>query len=149
MPDEPLRCASAVILDDDGRVFIQRRAPDRALFPGAWDIVGGHLEAGESFAEALDREVFEETGWRVSHVLADLGEIQYQGDDGKERLERQYLIRVDGNLAKPSLAPEEHTEWRWISRDELDVVACDRPGDELARQTLLAAFQAVHDIGLS
>jgi 8-oxo-dGTP pyrophosphatase MutT (NUDIX family) len=148
VPEEPLRCASAAIVDNDGRLFIQRRGPGRALFPNAWDIVGGHLEGEETFADALAREVYEETGWRVSHVLADLGEIRYLGDDGLDRLERQYLIRVDGDLSRPRLAPEEHTEWRWITPDELDVVDGDGPGDLLARQVLTTAFQALHDIGL-
>ena len=44
---EPLRCAGALIVDDDGRIFIQRRSPHRRLFPNCWDIVGGHLEPGE------------------------------------------------------------------------------------------------------
>jgi len=33
-----------------------------------WDIPGGHLEVGESPAEALRREVLEETGARLNHV---------------------------------------------------------------------------------
>ncbi len=38
--------AGAVIHDGSGRIFMQRRSPDRDLFPGAWDIVGGHVEIG-------------------------------------------------------------------------------------------------------
>lgn len=148
MPDEPLRCASAVILDNDGRAFIQRRAPTRTLFPNAWDIVGGHLEADESFVDALAREVSEETGWRVSHVLAELGEVRYRGDDGRERAERYYLIRVDGDLDRPRLAPEEHTGWRWISELEVAELAPGGQGDELTREALTTAFRVARDIGL-
>ncbi|NED80879.1 NUDIX domain-containing protein [Streptomyces sp. SID11233] len=42
----------AVILDRDGRAFAQRRGPHRRLFPDCWDIVGGHVEAGESLLDA-------------------------------------------------------------------------------------------------
>jgi 8-oxo-dGTP pyrophosphatase MutT (NUDIX family) len=35
-------------VDDDGRIFFQRRSPTRKLFRNSWDIVGGHLEPGES-----------------------------------------------------------------------------------------------------
>ena len=67
MSDEPLRVAAALVLDDDGRVFVQRRSPDRRLFPNCWDVVGGHIEPGESVEDALRREVNEETGWQLSH----------------------------------------------------------------------------------
>jgi 8-oxo-dGTP pyrophosphatase MutT (NUDIX family) len=31
----------------DRQVFAQRRSLTRKLFPGCWDLVGGHLEAGK------------------------------------------------------------------------------------------------------
>ncbi|MFC8197917.1 NUDIX hydrolase [Streptomyces sp. NPDC057298] len=63
----------AVILNRAGEAFAQKRSPDRRLFPDTWDIVGGHVEAGESILEALAREVEEETGWRLRHVRQFLG----------------------------------------------------------------------------
>lgn len=101
VPTEPLRCAGALIVDDDGRIFIQRRSPDRVIFPNCWDIVGGHVEPGESVEEALRREVTEETGWSISHVLGQVGEHRWSGDDGRDRLETDFLVRVDGDLARP------------------------------------------------
>ncbi|MGC4772020.1 NUDIX domain-containing protein [Micromonospora sp. DT44] len=85
MSTEPLRCAGALIVDRDGRIFFQRRSPHRRLFPDCWDIVGGHLEPGEEIDEALRREVTEETGWFVSDVLGQVGEYRYVGDDGLAR----------------------------------------------------------------
>lgn len=58
----------AVICDSAGRIFVHRRAWDRALFPGCWDIVGGHVEPGEGLIGALAREVEEETGWTLAGV---------------------------------------------------------------------------------
>ncbi|CAM5588150.1 Nudix hydrolase domain-containing protein OS=Streptomyces griseomycini OX=66895 GN=FHS37_001234 PE=4 SV=1 [Streptomyces griseomycini] len=72
----------AVILDGNGRAFAQRRAPDRRLFPDCWDVVGGHVEPGESLLGALVREVAEETGWRVRRVRRLLGVTAWTGDDG-------------------------------------------------------------------
>jgi 8-oxo-dGTP pyrophosphatase MutT (NUDIX family) len=150
--DEPRRCAGAVIIDDNGRIFIQRRAPTQTLFPNAWDIVGGHLEPGESFHDALRREVTEETGWQLSHVLAELDEIEYVGDDGVRRQERDFLVRVDGDLRAPRLAPAEHTEWRWIGPAEIGVIGDDGhrgPGDDLAYRIVTRGFAAAREIGLS
>ncbi|MDM4721803.1 hypothetical protein QTQ03_20200 [Micromonospora sp. WMMA1363] len=47
MSFEPLRCAGAPIVDDDGRLFVRRRPPGRRLYSNCWDSVGGHLEPGE------------------------------------------------------------------------------------------------------
>ncbi|MFF9581304.1 NUDIX hydrolase [Streptomyces achromogenes] len=51
-PDEAWT-VGAVVLDRDGRAFAQERGPRRRLFPDCWDIVGGHVEPGESLLDAL------------------------------------------------------------------------------------------------
>lgn len=57
----------AVVRDEVGRVLVQRRTDD-----GSWELPGGLLDPGEQPAEALVREVREETGLvvRPTRVLA-------------------------------------------------------------------------------
>jgi 8-oxo-dGTP pyrophosphatase MutT (NUDIX family) len=150
MTDEPLRCAGALILDDAGRLFVQRRSPQRRLFPNCWDIVGGHVEPGENVEEALRREVTEETGWQVTVVLGQVGEGHaYRGDDGVERVEHDFLVRVEGDLARPRLEAGKHTEFRWITEADVDVLLAERlPGDVLARQIVTAGFALARQFGL-
>ena len=146
---EPLRCAGAVIVDDDGRIFIQRRSKDRKLFPDTWDIVGGHLEPGETLEDALHREVREETGWSVSIILGELGEHTYIGDDGLERVETDYLVRVDGDLSRPRLEAGKHTEFRWIAPDDIAVLDENRGVDDgLVRQIAEQGFDTLRRLGL-
>lgn len=52
----------ALIADSADRVFVQKRSTNRRLFPGCWDIAGGHVEPGEMLEQALAREIREETG---------------------------------------------------------------------------------------
>lgn len=146
---EPLRVAAALIVDDDGRFFFQRRSAQRRLFPNLWDVVGGHLEGDESVYEALDREVTEETGWRISVVLGLVGEYAYTGDDGIDRVETDFLIRVDGDLARPRLEAGKVTEFRWLGEDELDVLEVNREVDGgLLRKLAEDGFATLHAIGL-
>ena len=119
---EPLLVAAALVVDDSGRIFFQKRSPTRKLFPDTWDVVGGHLEPGETVQEALHREVYEETGWRVSQVLAKIGDYRYTGEDGLTRLEADFLVRVDGDLSNPQLEQGKHTEFRWLTEHELDLL---------------------------
>jgi 8-oxo-dGTP pyrophosphatase MutT (NUDIX family) len=121
----------AVIVDPGGRASVHRRGFDRALFPGCWDIPGGHVEEGEDTLEALAREVCEETGWRVDGVLADLGEVRWVGDDGLERRERDYLVAVTGDLNAPRLELPKHVEFAWVGADELDRLLEKRRPEEL------------------
>jgi len=65
---EPLRCAGALVVDDGGRIFFQRRSPHRKLFPNVWDIVGGHLEPGETVNDGLIRQIAED-GFRSLHSI--------------------------------------------------------------------------------
>lgn len=131
----------AVIHDGRGRIFVQKRGEERPLFPGAWDLVGGHLEPGEGILQCLDREVREETGWSVDRVVADLGVMTWTGDDGTERHEIDYLVEVDGDLDGPVIEAGLHLDPRWVDREAaLTLLDGSHPSDELVRQVVDRAF---------
>jgi 8-oxo-dGTP diphosphatase len=131
----------AVIHDGLGRIFVQKRSEERSLFPGAWDLVGGHLEPGEGILQCLDREVREEPGWSVDRVVADLGVMTWTGDDGIERHEIDYLVEVDGDLDRPVIEAGLHLDPRWVDRDSaLSLFDGSHPSDELVRQVVDRAF---------
>lgn len=53
----------------DARVWVQQRALDKAVDPGLWDTtMGGLMSAGESVAETLERETWEEAGLRIGQL---------------------------------------------------------------------------------
>ena len=49
-----------IVFDAQGNLLLHRRADN-----GNWALPGGAIETGETAAEAVVREVFEETGYRV------------------------------------------------------------------------------------
>ena len=53
-------CVGAVVHDAHGRLLLIRRGHEPSK--GRWSLPGGRVEAGESLAEAVEREVREETG---------------------------------------------------------------------------------------
>ena len=133
-----------MIHDGAGRIFMQRRSAKRVLFPGAWDIVGGHLEPGEEIMDALRRELTEETGWSLRRVIRDLGVTIYTGEDGVERHEVDYLVEVDGDLAVPRIEAELHLDPRWVDRKEaLALLDGTHRSDELLRPVIERAFDAL------
>ena len=72
---KPLRVAVGAI-ERDGRFFLQRRSAAARRFPGLWEFPGGKVEAFETPAEALVRELAEEIEW-VPDALAPLPVIHY------------------------------------------------------------------------
>ena len=56
----------AIIQDAHGRYLITQRALDKHWAPGAWEVSGGGVLAGETSAQAVVREVREEVGLDVS-----------------------------------------------------------------------------------
>ena len=99
---ERRRCVGAIIWNAEGHIFVQRRALAVDVYPGAWDIVGGHLLPGESDVAALAREVHEETGWTLRRVCAQVGDWEW-AHEGVVRHERDYVVVVDGDLRSATL----------------------------------------------
>jgi 8-oxo-dGTP pyrophosphatase MutT (NUDIX family) len=115
------RCVvGAIIVNARGELYLQRRAPTARLFPGCWDIVGGHVEPDETPFEALVREVAEETGWRLASVGRVVAVFDWTAEhDGVPRREIDVLATVTGDLDHPKIERGAFTEARW-----LDAAAC-------------------------
>src|SRR5512136_1918379 len=73
----------AVLVDDQGRLFLARRGPQAKNERGLWEFPGGSVELGERLADALAREMREEYGLEIAvgelldvvdHILPDEGQ---------------------------------------------------------------------------
>ena len=63
-PARPILGVGALIFDEAGRILLIERGNPPLV--GYWSLPGGVVETGERLEDALMREVFEETGLRVS-----------------------------------------------------------------------------------
>ena len=63
----PVDVAVGVLISDDGRFLLTSR-PEGKVFAGYWEFPGGKLEAGETVAQALKRELLEELGIHIGEV---------------------------------------------------------------------------------
>jgi isopentenyldiphosphate isomerase len=109
------RSVGIVVLDGGGRVLIHRRAEDKDVWPGRWDLAaGGVVSAGESFDDAARRELAEELG--ISDVeVVHLGDGEY-ADESVDSVVRMYHAVWDGPV---TFADGEVVEAVWVSADEL------------------------------
>ena len=105
--------ASAVVVDDRGRVLLVRRGREPSR--GRWSVPGGKVEPGESFAQAAQRETHEETGLVVS-VGAQRWAVSVPTPDG-----RRFDIHVfDATVTGGELrAADDADDADWFTADEL------------------------------
>lgn len=112
-----------VIMNSRQQAFIQKRAPDRRLFPNSWDIVGGHVEPGETLYAALAREIKEETGWQLTAICDLIHCFDWESEeDGKRICKREFdfIVEVHGNLTHPQIEWDKFTEFCWVDVIELE-----------------------------
>ncbi|MEQ1804400.1 MAG: NUDIX domain-containing protein [Burkholderiaceae bacterium] len=64
----PVDVAVGVLIDASGCFLMTTRPPGK-VFEGYWEFPGGKLEAGETTAQALARELHEELGIEIGAVL--------------------------------------------------------------------------------
>lgn len=145
--DDETWVVGAIIFDGAGRVFAQKRSAERKLFPGMWDIVGGHVDGGESILAALAREVMEETGWRLVRVRGLVEKSTWTGDDGRGvRHEVDYVVEVDGDLARPALEWSKHSAYGWFGPEDLPRLKENvAPGDSCIHDLVAKALRERSD----
>jgi 8-oxo-dGTP diphosphatase len=104
----------ALIVDDQGRLFLARRGPKAKNERGLWEFPGGAVERGERLADALRREIREEYGIEIA--VGDLLDVvdHILPEEGQHWVSPAYLCRiVSGTPAV--LEPDKCAEIGWFA----------------------------------
>lgn len=96
---------------DGSRVLLQNRVKEDwagVTFPG------GHVEKGESFVKAVQREILEETGLRIQKPrLCGIKQFQTQAD------ERYVVLFFKTGQFSGELCSSDEGEMLWVERDDI------------------------------
>lgn len=103
--------------EDGPRCLIAKRAGTRKLYPNLWECGGGQVKAGESFPQALARQMREEFGLEVE-VLFPFGDYFISTETGGIP-GMKFVCSVEGEQ-EVILDSEEHTEYAWVGEDSLE-----------------------------
>lgn len=111
------KVAAAVLIEEDGRVLLVRRAHEP--YRGLWTLPAGFINGGENPAEAAERECLEETGLsvRVKRVLDIIsGREHERGAD--------FIIIYLAEIISGELTPADDADAaEWFSRVDLPPLA--------------------------
>ncbi|MBO8202864.1 NUDIX domain-containing protein [Streptomyces smyrnaeus] len=99
---------AGVIVDDAGRALLIQRRDN-----GRWEPPGGVLEPGETIPDALQREILEETGYKIA-LPATLTGV-YKNMTG---LIVSMVFRCEAVDGSPTTGAETYA-LRWATREEV------------------------------
>ena len=102
-------CVGAVVRDGAGRLLLIKRGHDPEA--GKWSLPGGRIEPGETDAQALVREMREETGLIVIPGPL-LGAVERPGPGGSIIDIRDYAATVTGGILA---AADDAADARWVA----------------------------------
>ena len=112
----PTLGVSGIVFNNQKQILLIRRNQPPAM--GCWSIPGGKLEAGESLAEACQREIKEETGLdvEVKNIVAVV----------ERRVEGFYYVIIDflallvnEDNSQP-IAQSDVSEAKWLGLEDLN-----------------------------
>jgi 8-oxo-dGTP diphosphatase len=130
---------AALIYDPEAeRYLLLKRSPRKDFGPSNWECVTGRLDQGESFEEALYREVQEEVGLEIKPTFI-IGTTHFYR--GEERPENElvgvvFCCEVGGETAVQ--LSKEHSEYRWVTLEEAEYL---RQSEKRAEWWLLKVME--------
>ena len=133
--DNPAVTAFALV-ERGGRYLVLERGQEP--YQGCWELPGGFVEAGERPAEAVRREIFEETGLRVETPSIIGAYTSRYGDDGKWTVDVAFHCQAPlGDLRLSA----ESSGAAWVSIEQVPPLAFagERSAFEDFKQRLTAA----------
>lgn len=115
-PGEYRMVVHVCVFDRRGRLLIQRRAPEKFIWPDLWDVsVGGGVDAGETSRQGAEREFREELGYPLD--LSGLRPSLTVNFDGG--FDDFYILTKDLDPEELTLQAGEVRAVRWASREEV------------------------------
>jgi ADP-ribose pyrophosphatase YjhB (NUDIX family) len=116
-----------VLLIKDNKILLALRAKS-LVEGGKWAILGGYADRDETLIECAEREVMEESGWKVENLqLLRVLDAPDRRNDDRQNITFVYVATPTQKTGEPDW---ESTQLKWFGLDELP------PAEEMAFEHL-------------
>lgn len=105
----------ALILEQDGKVLVEKRKQSKSTTPGDVIFPAGHVKSGETNEQALEREIKEELGIRIYEPR-----LVYLTDFDCE--EKQRIFWYSCKRWEGEIQNNEAEELLWLSPSEFNIL---------------------------
>jgi len=112
----PKACVGVMVLKDR-KILIGKRKENATHGPNEYSLPGGHIEADESFKEAIIRESLEEAGVKIKN-LKFLCVANTDAYKGYQTILVSFVADWDSGEPK-DFEHENIGEWKWYDMDDL------------------------------
>lgn len=100
----------------EGKILLAKRS-GRLLEGNKWCLIGGFVERGENLAQAAEREVMEETGWKITNLK--LLRIKDSPNRPKEDRQNISFVYVCDAVEKTGQKDNESETVEWFDFNKL------------------------------
>lgn len=109
-------CVFVWVFNSKGQMLLTKRSPEKAYYSNLWANTGGAAILGESSIQAVQRELYEETG-----IHADFSELHFVATyRRKSAFCDIYFLFKDVELSEVVLQPGETCDAIWVDRSTLE-----------------------------
>lgn len=120
------RVVNLFVINDKGELWIPRRTKEKRLYPNALDMsMGGHVESGETYEQALVRETSEELNLELTKIPYRLLGKLTPHEHGVHCFQSVYEVKLN---EAPKYNPHDYSEYFWMMpKDLLQKIADGEP----------------------
>lgn len=109
----------ALIFNDQGEVFLNKRSQKARNEKGSWEAPGGGVDFGETREEAIKREVKEEFGIDIEIIKTLETADEILPKDKQHWVATAYICRIKTGQEPKIMEPEKSEAIGWFSLDDL------------------------------
>ena len=110
-----IRAVELFIQNENGQLWIPKRTADKRIAPNGLDYsAGGHVSSGETYMQAMLKEINEELNWKLQE--SDLEFIADIGPDQNRYIRKLFVHRTN---REPNYNPEDFVSANWFAIDSL------------------------------
>ncbi len=118
------REVAVIIINEEGKILLEKRSPNKKQSPNKWALCAGHIEAGDVPEKAIVREMEEEIGARISiddleFIKVARRDVRFSDVQYNRTFQYTYLWRTDKKESDFKVQIEELTEVKYFDINEV------------------------------